>query len=356
MKKPVIFASIAILLMSQSFRIYHKTTSLCRKILKVRFMTSNSDSNAFSGDSFITGLNSARDISVKVVSCKEIIQASIIRNGLSHQAAKALSEVMLCSLMMGSGLKSGENLQVNIVGDSGIKNIMVITDGDLNVRGMVGDPNFNRESVVTTKDLVGNGQIQVVRTHPAWKSPMNGIVSLRDTTIATNLALYMAESDQRPSAIVTDVSIKGDKCLYALGIMVERLPGAKNVNIETSINNLQKVEAKGLHNYLYNTIDANGNTEQEQLTETLPAKCSLLRDSGPALNSILDDCLHNLMSESSSDSDSSLNTTTSQLRWTKTPRFVCTCGTNKIWRMLRLLPKHDIEDMVSKGDDVEVSI
>ena len=48
------------------------------------------------GDILITGLNKDMDISVKVVSCKEIIQESLMRNNLSPTAAQALGEQKLC--------------------------------------------------------------------------------------------------------------------------------------------------------------------------------------------------------------------------------------------------------------------
>ena len=105
--------------------------------------------------------------------------------------------------MMGSSLKGEETLQVNLVGTNGIKNVLAITDGSLKVRGMVGSPRFSlpisskKSGNTKITDLLGEGQIQITRNHPTWKMPQNGIVSLRETTIPLNLALYMAESEQR---------------------------------------------------------------------------------------------------------------------------------------------------------------
>ena len=59
--------------------------------------------------------------------------------------------------------------------------------------------------------------LQVVRNHPTYKAPMNGIVLLRDTTVALNLALYMAESEQRSAVMITDIVIDGSLCRRALG-------------------------------------------------------------------------------------------------------------------------------------------
>lgn len=64
------------------------------------------------GDVLITGLNGPQDIMVKVVACREIMQETIIKNDLSPQSGKALGEVLVSTLMMGSGLKGEETLQV----------------------------------------------------------------------------------------------------------------------------------------------------------------------------------------------------------------------------------------------------
>jgi redox-regulated HSP33 family molecular chaperone len=80
------------------------------------------------GDILVSGLNEQQDISVKVISCREIIQEFMIKQPMSTTAAKALGEVVACTLMMGSGLKNEESLQVNLVGKDGIRNVMAITD------------------------------------------------------------------------------------------------------------------------------------------------------------------------------------------------------------------------------------
>lgn len=137
----------------------------------------------------------------------------------------------------------------------GIRNVMAITDGDLKVRGMVGEPRFSngQGEKITTKDLLGEGQIQIVRNHPSWKVPTNGITLLRDINIPLNLAFFMAESEQRSAVMITDVKVEGNLCRYALGVMVERLPGCTDENLEISIKNLEEVEKKGLRTYLDRT-------------------------------------------------------------------------------------------------------
>ena len=114
------------------------------------------------GDCMVSGLNSAQDIMVRAVSCRETVQETILRNDLSSDAAQKLAEVMASSLLMGAGLKMNETLQVNIVGGdpNRIRNVMVVTDGDLSVRGLVGNPEFKMSSnkpELSVMDVFGEG-------------------------------------------------------------------------------------------------------------------------------------------------------------------------------------------------------
>lgn len=286
------------------------------------------------GDLLMTGLNSAGDISVKVVSCREVVQESILRNDLSTQSGQVLGEVMACTLMMGAGFKGEETLQVNLVGgpQSGIRNVMCISDGELKVRGLVGRPRFTTGTQQPkTRDLFGDdGQIQIVRNHPSWRQPNTGIVALRGSaSVSLNLALYMTESEQRSAFMLTDVKVEGNLCRHALGICVERLPGATEENIEQSIKNVEMVEKKGLRSYL---------KQNSQDVVMLQGSSSEFRDFAPVLDKVIDDCFENMGCE---------------LRWTKAPRFRCSCGVDRVWRTLRLLSKEDVVSILDEPENAK---
>ena len=115
---------------------------------------------------------------------------------------------------------------------------------------------------------------------------------------------------------------------HALGVMMERLPGAVDDNIENSIKNLEEVEKKGLRSYLDRTPD-------ERSKDT-----NLFRSMEEPLDMILDDCIKGM------DKDS--------IRWSKVPRFRCGCGLEKVWQTLRLLPLDEIKSIVNEPTPVEV--
>ena len=58
-------------------------------------------------------------------------------------------------------------MQVNLVGTAGIRHLTVVTDGELKVRGMVGEPRFfaassavDKSSISTSKLLGESGQVR----------------------------------------------------------------------------------------------------------------------------------------------------------------------------------------------------
>ena len=288
-----------------------------------------------SGDILLSGLNEDQDISIKIVTCREIVQESMMKNDLQLFPARALGELITCTLMMGSGLKNNESLQINLVGRSGLRNIMAITDSELKVRGMVGNnmkiPGNSSIYITPTTLLGGEGEIQVVRNHPSYKTPTNGIVALRDTTVATNLALYLAESEQRRAAMITDVKIDGSLCRNALGILVETLPGASDENVEKCIANLEIIQAKGLSSYLQRTAE-------ERLLHEQQGE-GTFRSFESCLQRVLDDCLIGLGQS---------------ISWLKTPAYSCSCSDEKIWRVLRLMPKSEVIELIETQNSVEV--
>ena len=97
------------------------------KLLQTEAVPAGED-RAGNGDCLVSGLNSAQDIMVRAVSCRETVQESILRNDLSQNAGQKLAEVMASSLLMGAGLKANETLQVNMVGGdpNRIRNVMVL--------------------------------------------------------------------------------------------------------------------------------------------------------------------------------------------------------------------------------------
>lgn len=66
---------------------------------------------------------------------------------------------------------------------------------------------------------------------------------------------------------------------------------------------------------------------------------SMFRSFEPILGKILSDCLMDLGED---------------FRYTKTPEFRCSCGVERVWRTLKLLPIEDIQSIVDGPTDPEI--
>lgn len=58
------------------------------------------------------------------------------------------------------------------------------------------------------KAAVGKGTLQVVKCHPSWRIPYNGVVEIASGEVAPDVAYYLAASEQRNTAIGVGLRIE----------------------------------------------------------------------------------------------------------------------------------------------------
>jgi redox-regulated HSP33 family molecular chaperone len=304
---------------------------------------------------------------VKAVSCRKTLQTIIDRRGLSDQVAQPLGELLAGTLLMASGLKGEESLQVQMVGTGGVHSLMVVADAQLCARGRAGavtlpvddsrtppplsqplsaEPTGNLVSpTLPLSTLLGEGELQVIHCHPTWKSPVHGLVPLQTTvSIATNLAVYLAQSEQRTAALIADVQVQNGLVKHCSAVLVERLPDAVDEHVEGAIANLERVRQLGL-----GTFFATARKELEATTASNDSNSDSNSSNGlllstfsdsEALHRIVDDCLQSMDANS--------------FRYSKTPSFRCNCGLERVKTVLRALPRSEVQD-IAKEEGIHVS-
>jgi molecular chaperone Hsp33 len=277
-----------------------------------------------------------QDISVKVVSCHNAVNKAFQhRPAPSITAQRAVGEIMACTLLLGSGMKDNETLQVTIQGNGGLRRVVACTDHLLNVRASVSDASYELKDIATdtpmsTMALFGEGQISVLRNHPSYKQPMNGIVAIRNADIALNMALYISESEQRRCAVLLQTAFKGFKCVDAVGIYVEAFPYAMDSNVELAIRNLEAVNKAGLLN-AYKSFSV-----PEDTFETFPEQTEMqtVRKDCPNAHRLIDAVLTDGLSNS--------------MRWKRDVDYKCTCSMDNVWRAIAALPKAQLKDIINE--------
>ena len=103
-------------------------------------------------------------------------------------------------------------------------------DAQGRVRGTVGNPASDLRLASGQPDVaraIGLGTLSVIRHRPGVGQPYSGTVPLASGEIAGDLTLYLAESEQTPSAMGLGVSIApGGTLVKAAGFLVQQLPDA----------------------------------------------------------------------------------------------------------------------------------
>ena len=190
-------------------------------------------------------------------------------------------------------------------------------------------------------EAMGKGSVQIVKNHPSWPRPYNGITAIvhgdvdRDigkpiwlreglffvrpplTPLASTCpGLYLAESEQRSCALAAATSIDNILCKAAGGYLIEQLP---DVDEET----VAKVQAN-----LSRLVEMDGG-------DSLPANLLLNGITPLDIAQIILDGLD------------------MQPLQQITPTLKCKCSEERLIRSLRLLPRTEVDDILAKEEQVE---
>ena len=228
--------------------------------------------------------------------------------------ADAIGRLAVCALLMSNGIQEEQTVQLSMDGDGPLRGALVISTGRGEVRGYVGNPSING---FTLQEAIGEGTVQVVKNHPSWPNPYNGITAIRNGDIDRDVGIYLAESEQRSCALAAATVVTEVVCKAAGGYLVERLPGC-------AVESIRKVE-KNLSKLL-----------QEDGSDKLPTNL-LVQGVTP-----LDLVFRILLGLGGVAPLGQI-----------TPTMKCNCTEERLFRSLRLLPREEVDEIIAKHDQIE---
>jgi molecular chaperone Hsp33 len=184
----------------------------------------------FGVDELVRAVSAGGEVSVRAVVATAAVREATGRYPMSPTAKSALGRALLGAVLLAVGNKQEQSVQLLFRGNGPLGSLTAIADSEGRVRGSVGDPDASpapRDGQLDVGTAVGAGTLTVVRHHPSWRHPYNGIVRIETGEIATDLAHYLRESEQTASAIGLAVGLDavGDVD-SAAGFLVQALPGA----------------------------------------------------------------------------------------------------------------------------------
>lgn len=167
----------------------------------------------------------------------EIVRELQKRHQLDPVTTIAVGRAVSCAALLASVLKSGqEYVHMRFAGEGGLlEKVIAECNGDGHCRGYAVPPRLLE--VMSPGDeapgsvgeaLGGRGLLTVTRGLPVeLGGPYNAVSALENGEIATDIARYLTDSEQIPSAVAAGVKLALDgSVLAAGGVLVQKLGGA----------------------------------------------------------------------------------------------------------------------------------
>ncbi len=195
----------------------------------------------------LSGVAGEMDLRWAAVELTAAAEEARRRHDLSPIAAAALGRALAgATLLRSLATRACARLVLTVAGDGALGNVVAEADAQGNVRGMVGNPSADLPSGPDGKlrigEAVGKGTLRV-RRELADGSTSESQVSLVNGEIGLDLAHYLEQSEQTPSAVVVGVLAGREGVRSAGGLIAEVIPGAGEAILKRLEANLRGLDS-----------------------------------------------------------------------------------------------------------------
>jgi molecular chaperone Hsp33 len=189
----------------------------------------------------------AKDHSVRALACitTHLVNEACRRQDTYPTAAAALGRALTGGTLMGALLKAGQRIALKFEGNGPLKKIIVEAENNGLVRGYVAEPHVDlplKAGKLDVASALGKDGLLTVIKDLRMKEPYQGIVRLFTGEIAEDLAFYLAESEQIPSAVGLGVFVEPDRTVSAAGgFLIQSLPSVNEEIIDRLIERIPQL-------------------------------------------------------------------------------------------------------------------
>jgi len=197
-------------------------------------------------DHFVRALSASGGIRVLVCTAAELSRDVCALQGASSTVSIALGRGLAGGALLGALLKPGQRVALKFEGNGPLGKMVIEAESDGAVRASAGNPSADAEPLNGRWNVAGvlgtAGFLTVSKDLGLGGEPYRGMVQLRSSEIGDDLAYYLTDSEQTPSAVGLGASLDETGRISACGgFLVQALPGADEAEIESimaSIANL----------------------------------------------------------------------------------------------------------------------
>ncbi len=189
----------------------------------------------------------ARDVNIRGMACitTNLVDEARRRHGTSATASAALGRALTGGALLGALLKKDQRVALRFEGNGPLKKILVEADSRGAVRGYVRVPDVElppRNGKLDVSGALGRKGLLVVTKDIRLKEPYSGMVEFASGEIAEDLAYYLTESEQIPSAVALGVYVSPTQAVTAAGgFMVQSFPPRDDEAVEEIITHIGKM-------------------------------------------------------------------------------------------------------------------
>ena len=176
---------------------------------------------------------------IRILACNATLLAREISmlQQTSATAGIALGRGLAGVALMGALLKSGQRIALKFEGNGPLGKMIVESDGDGAICGCLGNPSAEIEPLNGKWNVAGllgkAGFLTVSKDIGVGGEPYHGMVQLVSSEIGDDLAYYLTESEQIPSAVGLSASMNDNGEISVCGgFLVQALPKADENEIE----------------------------------------------------------------------------------------------------------------------------
>ncbi|MEA5114954.1 MAG: Hsp33 family molecular chaperone HslO [Geobacteraceae bacterium] len=174
-----------------------------------------------------------------------LVDEACRRQGTWPTASAALGRALTAGTLMGALLKTGQRVALRFEGNGPLRKVLVEAESNGDVRGRIGNPEVNLVTPLGKLDVanaLGKAGFLTVTKDLGLKEPYSGMVQLMSSEIAEDLAYYLTESEQTPSAVGLGVFVEPDNRVSAAGgFLIQCLPPADEEVIDRLMERLEQM-------------------------------------------------------------------------------------------------------------------
>lgn len=187
-------------------------------------------------DRLIKGITEDGNFKISVIKTTDVLKEAREKHSLSLLNTVLFGKALTAVMLLASELKSEERIQLRMDGNGPVGFIIAEANSIGEIRGYVKNPGAELDYSKPGLDLgegLGIGILTLTKILYNEAEPRTSTIQLIKGDVNSDIAHYLAQSEQIPSAVILDVGIdETGEITESGGLLIQRLPGAPEGQID----------------------------------------------------------------------------------------------------------------------------